>query len=488
MNNKILVLSLKDIAVYVVRRWRVLLIAAVILALVVGGYKTVTSYISSEDPYSEENKQALASKLTETEYKEVDNLFNGYLAYKKRIAFSESYLSNSLLMKLDPEALPSLTVQYSVSSDHYMVMSSFSSQSLSVSDYDKIASIIGSDVDGKNISEIISISNAASSFDNKEGISIEVEEKSSYTGIIDNVYKSVLSINVYSYTEEQCEKIMNIIEDAIHDQYQKLLDAGIDVTITRIGSNYTENSSLWLANHQREMISVLSSLKTEYDTFEKNGTSNLTGDEKAFFNFLKNQYEGKYVREGNLKYYVAGGFSGIALALITVLLLYFCSSRIRNKEDYIYRSDSDDVLGIIYTVADRKGIINRIVNKKLNKVAFGIGSDSDVAENTLIVSKRIRQICSRKEIDELYFVDDSSADSAGSVLSAITTELTNDGITVTSGKPLLASKDLDEFEKVKAVIYYGSFYDSKAEMLSDYRKLFEENNALVLGSVLHGEI
>lgn len=486
MEEKVLMINIKDLAVYIIKKWRILVVATLLCAILLGGYKTVSSINSTEDQYSEENREQIVKKLTEVESNVVENLFNRYLAYKNSISYSESYLSNSILMKLNPEKLPTYTVQYSVVSDQQNIISSFTNQSLGASDYQKIALLFGEDTDSTRISELVAIYGTSSDSD---GMSVDVDSHSNiYVGNVNNIYKWIMSLNVYAYNRSQCENVMSIVEAAVDAQYKTLQDAGIDVSLTRIGNNYTENASNWLADRQRSMISETSSLKSEYDKYEKNELSNLSSDEKKYFTFLKNRYEDKEEPVHTLRYYAIGGILGFGALLVLLVVLYFFDDRIRNKEDYVFRVKSDDTIGVLYSSARHRGLINRCVCSVTNKLFYNVDRKYSPSEKATIIAKRICLLCNKNGIKQLYIVNDSSKQTASLLLSSIIDVISKNGITVSCGKPLLSSDDFDEFMNNKAVLYFGSFYDSKAETLADYSKLFKENNSMIVGSVLHGEI
>ena len=481
-SEKEVIIDLKDLLAYVIKRWYYLIIIPLIFSIIVGGYKAVSFDLSENNRYSEENREALVNVLTESEVKEVENLFSRYLAYRNSISYNETYLGNSILMKLNPDKLPSLVVQYSVSSDQQNLLSSFTNQTLGINEYEKISAVFGDDTDTSFISELISISGSEP---DKDGISVSIDNKNNfYTGSVNNVYKWMLNLNVLASSETQCKEIMTIIEDAVQVEYLNLLNAGIDVSIVKVGSNYTENASKWLADHQRVLISEASSLKSEYDSFEKKELDELSSIEKNYFTFLKDSYEGKEERSHALKYTVIGGMLAFLVVLAFIVLGYLYGNRIKNKDDYLYRVNTDNVLGIIYSVVKHKSILNRYINRIVNKVFYGIDKQYNPLEKASIVSKRIRKMCNEEASNKIYIVNDSNNQEALSLLDIIVDLLKKEGIEVYCGKPLLVSKDFEEFEKSKLVVYFGCFYDSKAESLSDYLKLFNENKARIIGSVL----
>ena len=152
--------------------------------------------------------------------------------------------------------------------------------------------------------------------------------------------------------------------------------------------------------------------------------------------------------------------------------------------DYLYRVNNDNILSVIYSGIKHKGLLNRLINTVVNKLCYDFDSKYDTEEKARITAKRIKKICQENKVDSLYIVNDSTKQSAKSLISSIIDGVSNEGLSVYCGKPLSSSADYDMFEKSKAVIYYGNFYDSKSEMVTNYSKLFKENNCKVLGSIV----
>ncbi|MBR2740733.1 MAG: hypothetical protein IKD87_08715 [Oscillospiraceae bacterium] len=486
INENAPTINLKDLLVYILRKWLYIVIVTLAFALILAGYRAYICNKAAETRYSEESKKLLVQHLTGAEAKEVENLFSRYIAYKNSISYSESYLEKSILMQMDPNRFHSLTVQYSIESDYNNLVSSFTSQTLGITEYKKIATVFGEDTDTTSISELVSIYGTPTE---QNGVSVDVGNQNSfYIGNLNNIYKWIINLTAYAYSETQCEEVMQIVEDAFMVQYHKLIAAGIEINVVRVSSNYTENTSHWLADRQRSMISEASTLKSEYDSFEEKELSNLSPEEQDYFVFLKDSFEGKTEERHILRFTALGGVLGFIISLIAIVISYLFSSSIRNTADYVFRSGADDIIGVIYSQTRHVGFINRIVNKTINKTCLDIDGDYDSNENAQIIAKRIRNICNRANIKTIYIIDDSSKSTAISLLDFIVNELKQEHISVGRGKPLLISEDFDAFNKSEAVIYFGNLFDSKISRLSSYKKLFVENNITVLGSILHCEV
>lgn len=484
--KKELVLDIKDIVIFVLKRWLFILILTLVCAIVLGGSKAIAFYRDSEDRYGDEAKHKVLKDLTDIEINEVENLFDRYIAYKNRISYSESYLSDSILMELNPYSLASLTVEYSVTSDQYSTIVTLTSGVLRDADYEQIASLFNKSANNAHISDIVKISNSSGSADETEIDIINVTD--SYSGTVKNTYHCIIRLNAMADTAEHCKSIMTIMENAFQAKKQELDNIGISVSADRIGDYYTDNSSSWLADKQRDMISEASDLKAEYDSFEKTSLSYLSAEEKDYFNFLKDANSGKVVKLHNAANFITGGIAGLTIALLIILLVYFASGKVRNAEDYLFRVSNDSILGTVYSVSEKKGLLNRFINLLINKWFYEIDKTYDNSEDSRILAKRIRQICKHNNTDDLYVINGSSREGAAQVLKSITDDLEQEGIKVYCGKPLSNSGDFEVFEQKHSVLVFGSFFDSKVKELADYYKLSGETGSSVIGCVLHREV
>ena len=485
-NEKELVFSLRDYLLYMIKAWRLLIAVAIVFTLICSSCSFIVYKVSDKDPYSEENKEILKQRLTNTESNVIENLFNRYLAYRNSISYSESYLNDSVLMQLDPTALPHITIQYSVDSDQNNIISSFTNQSLGIAEYQQIAAILGDNTNAASVSELVFVSGTTTE---QGGIDLNISNQSGFfTGNVNNEYKWIITLNAYAKDKQQCEIIISLVEDAVLRQYQTLKEVGINISIIKLGSNYTENYASWLADRQRNMISQTSSLKSEYDLFEKSELSKLTSDEKAYFEFLKNSYDGKAEKTHILKKGILGGVLSFLVVFVFVSLSYIFSNKLRNKEDYLSTTSVNNVIDIVYSVKKRKGFINNKVNSIINKAFYSIDNQYDSTPKAIILAKRIGKACKRNGISKLFVVTDSSNHSARNFLDLIINYLSTENINVDYGNPLLCTEAYDLFNDSQAVLYYGSLFDSKLEVLSDNAKLIHENNSVFLGSVLHGEV
>ena len=99
-------IDLKDLCFYFLYRWRLIMLVAVILAVLVGGFKVAREMVSRQDAeFVQESRE---------EYEEQVVLYERNLAsYERNIAnFSktvedqQNYVENSVLMRIDPYAKP----------------------------------------------------------------------------------------------------------------------------------------------------------------------------------------------------------------------------------------------------------------------------------------------------------------------------------------------------------------------------------------------
>ena len=147
-------IDLKQLLVYVFRKWRTMLAAAVILGLLLGGAKMAKGFLDLQDPekveesikeaeLAQENYDTAKAQLpekVEESIKEAElaqenydtakaQLTNQMAEYNRQIDDYQKYQENSLYMKIDPYAVYKESVTYVVTTD-YQILPNMTYQSL----------------------------------------------------------------------------------------------------------------------------------------------------------------------------------------------------------------------------------------------------------------------------------------------------------------------------------------------------------------------
>ncbi|HBR04331.1 MAG TPA: hypothetical protein DD722_01030, partial [Lachnospiraceae bacterium] len=151
-------LNILDMLAAVLRKWRIIVLVAILMAAIVGG---IDYYSRSKEYNNKKSRETLAeakSLLKEADQKEVELLYAGYKTYNEKITNLQNYIDGSVMMHMDYNNVSSISYEYLIKADQDNIISSFSSMSLGDEEYQKIADIYGENVDARYIYEVVEIS------------------------------------------------------------------------------------------------------------------------------------------------------------------------------------------------------------------------------------------------------------------------------------------------------------------------------------------
>ena len=122
-------IDLKQLLVYVLRKWRVMLAAAVVLGLLLGGAKMAKGFLDLQDPEKVEESIKEAELAQENYDTAKAQLTNQMAEYNRQLDDYQRYAENSLYMKIDPYAVYKESVTYVVTTD-YQILPNMTYQTL----------------------------------------------------------------------------------------------------------------------------------------------------------------------------------------------------------------------------------------------------------------------------------------------------------------------------------------------------------------------
>ena len=95
-------IDLKDLMFAVLYKWRPIVLAAVVLALVLGGYRAISTYRTQNDAQKLEDAQKAYEDSVEKFHKDQENREREIENLKNSIDEQEKYLEGSVLMRMSP--------------------------------------------------------------------------------------------------------------------------------------------------------------------------------------------------------------------------------------------------------------------------------------------------------------------------------------------------------------------------------------------------
>ncbi len=247
-------ISLIDLCCYVLGKWKIMIIAAVVLAVVAGGFSYLKSGKEAETAATTETKVLSFEKVedsfeTEDALEAAQNKIIRIEKYQKNLEERDYYLENSVKVKLDPNRFYEGTATYVITGDdEKSVLKSVAlleNQILSEETFEKMA---------ENLSETKDIALL------KEVVTVKSEQHMSGAKVV---------VKVVHYEQEECKKMLETLpEDSASVE---LIDAQVN----------TKND-LGLMSFSSD---VLNERNGVYDAIKslENGMSEL---EKAYYELL----------------------------------------------------------------------------------------------------------------------------------------------------------------------------------------------------------
>ncbi len=492
-------ISIKEMIYRVLQKWRVMLCLALVLAIVFGfGTSVMNSFSSSsaDDDASLTKSQKLAKNVKstasglskQTKY-ETELALASYKAYTAQATEIQSYLNDSVKMKIDSSSAPTFTIQYIIDT-HYNavyptvdykdftgdIISAYSSRLINTDTASKIRDEIGWDTDLAYIQELITTTTP--SLTEGDG-----------TDAVDT-----MTIKIYAPNEKTARNIGKIIEDQVANQKSDLEKIFGSFDISLVSEQYSETVASDILSVKQGYVSNLNTIFTAMNTLSKNMTTAQT----AYYNALVAQYmydgddeadeetvalttaeeeitETSKVKISLDKKNCAVGFiAGIVIIAIIEVLKYIYTARIKRAEDMDY-TFGVNVFGV--QTKDKKGVDKWLQN------AFGARVLKYSNEERLsMISAGIAISAEKNDVKSLYVTGSCSDES---VMQSLAKSLEGKPFEVKFGRSILVDPEsLKKMSACDAAVLIEKAHDSRLDEIKSELDLCKTSGVKVLGSVV----
>ncbi len=300
-------IDLKDLMFAVLHRWRTVVLAAAVLAVVLGGYRAVSVYRGGGDAETAQKDYQMAVELYETNLanceREIDNLTESIEAQQK-------YLEESRLMNMDPYKVWVAQTVLFVKTD-YQIMPDMMYQNL---DYTN------------TILAAYGVAIADSEFLQKIAEKAGMDEQYLKELISTEVSGNLLTIKVKDDTENGAKTIMNAILEGLGDA-QKLIRTSIGShTVSEISSDVSsprlDQELQDMQKTQSDYMATLNaSLRSKQD--ELNALEEPAEVSSSLAEVLKS----------GVRYAVLGGVLGAFLVVFCVCVAFLMSDKVYSAKE-----------------------------------------------------------------------------------------------------------------------------------------------------------
>lgn len=311
-----ILINFRDLLVHILRRWRSVLIGMVVVTLLLTGFK----YVKDQSAY----ENALAAHKDETAVIELDeaSLANAeqVMHYQKLYQTQAAYNRDSLLMQIDPVAVPTQTLSYLITGKQAYVTAAVYQTHLNNRElFANIAAAVAPQNDPSHIAELVSTS---------------LQSDNGADAIADHV---ILNIKVIAPTEALCASIAAEIKLRVNTV--KTSAVGItEHTLTFIAETVQVTVDNALKTTQQNNLNNCTTLRNNLKTTQ----DALTANEKAYIQQMtaldeENTAAAPTPPSVSKKMVVLGIAAGLVLMAGLHALGYVFSRKVKSREDFAER-------------------------------------------------------------------------------------------------------------------------------------------------------
>lgn len=309
-------INLVDLCLQILKRWKLMVLAAVLFAALAGAATYYKSSSALEAPAAE------PAKMTEAEQEAFEIKLAKIREYEANIEERDYYLENSIKVKLDPNSYYEGTAVYVLSAannSELVKAAEFCVASLINEDsFEELAAAISGNEDVTLLKEVVSV------------------EKEYY--VTDRSAEAKLMVKVQHFDEKECETMLSFMEAKMSDALQLLGKAGL-VSAEEISACVYTTANTELMSLSSNMLSARNA---SYDAFVAL-EAGMTELEKKYY--VAEEGAGDQVSEDLLtaealtepsvdwKIVIVAAFVGVFLVAALFGVLYLFSGRVHNKEE-----------------------------------------------------------------------------------------------------------------------------------------------------------
>ena len=304
-------IDLKALIIAVLRKWRILIVTAILFAVLFGGYKGLTGFLKLQDPeYVQEQTDAVNE--AQEQYETQKEMYEAQLKnLESEVRTLNDYREKSLYMNIDPYNEYRETVTYYVNTD-YQIMPGMDYQNINqatsilnayvrqVQDFNvfgQVVNLIGKDMNISDIRELVQVQQDNANFMFTVTIVGENEE-----------IPSVLMDVVRETVEKSKKEIENTIGAHTIEEVTFTSGYTVDTALSDIKIRFEDNVTK-LHDAMAKKQKALDELKTP------------SGEEPSQNVVLKQ----------SIKFAVIGGFCGGILAALWACMIFFLGDQMPDE-------------------------------------------------------------------------------------------------------------------------------------------------------------
>lgn len=481
-------LNLLDMFWYILLKWRPIIIAAFLFAVLFAGY----SYYSSMKQIQSHTKE----QVEEIVLQEADELMIArYLEYMDIYAKQLIYNEESPLMKLDPNGYYEGDVQYFVQVDgqtseatQNAVVCAYENVLCSEEFYQSVGAILGDEIKENYYNEIIDYT--------------QEMEKIAYSidgGSNESSKNGMLSIKIRVEEKEKCEQLVNLVKEEITKNMANIASRVVQHNLTEIKSNISFTSDETVFMYQKCNSEKSSMYNASVAGLENQLTAKELAYAKQQLNHAERPSEEKDVSDKEVgneadqmlqkpqvskKLVILGFLLGGFLGVVFSAFIYLINGCIRLEHNFD-KSYGVKLLGCIKAEENKKKKFFSFLDNWLWRMRYSNVQAMNLEEAIPMIVTNIKIACDKEGKRKLTITKSGASEAEKEVLKAVVTRLQKEGIEASEGNTILQDwAALENAAKTSMLVLVETANKTSAFSLKREIEVCKGQGTKVIGAVV----
>lgn len=450
-------------------KWRLILSAAVLFAVVMGSLSYYTSVKKLEKSQSD-------IKVDTIENIELDEIskakVNGYTEYYKLYLEQEKFNKSSKLMNLENNELYVGTISFYIDNKFLVEFPTIQKNN--------------------NINGILAEYKAAlDSEEFKNGVLQETEgyiNENDVYEIVDQLgsesYGNILVVNVCAVDKNSCMELLEKINNKIVSTIQVVTEEFGEHEIIKIGNQYSVIDDSKLLDYQKKNIDKLNGFIATLESID----AKLTDQERLYIDLLYNNEVAKEPESitpvVSKKMVVIGFIGGAAIIFFVAALIYLFNTKIRVEDD-IEEIYGIKRLGIIEINDNNKKRLFSFIDRFIIRLRHSNMHSFTREDSIKMILASIRVMARKENRSKIYITGSEIKNEEAQILVEIAEELKNTGIEINIGTPILYNPEaLEKLIETEMVMFIEKAGITLYRELADEIEICRQQDVKIVGAVI----
>ncbi len=477
-------INLTDLLIYCLKKWRWIVAAMLILAVLAGGYKYYSTGKSNQAALEQWNSM----KPEEKEKSSVDNMgilqhYQSAIDEKARaLEEQEDYLESSGVMSLDARHLQKGILSFVLKTETTDAGADILSTLLSayrayVTDGRLAQTLYSGDKD-----TAVEDSRYLLTFLVDDKLAPDADEKDTGTSTVRHSVQSVFQIQILSEDEKACGKQMDAAAKAVQlysDELQKQVG---EHELTMLASSISESQDQSIQDYQTKVLNDytaairdLSNLRSEAKTY-----ADSLDTETAAVDTLTEPALASPAKAG-VKYAILGLVLGAFLAGFILIVIFLMSDRLRSTENF-EKKFGMRLLGRVIPPVKGKSVFGAL-DRVFQRMGEGAYANLPYEEQVRIVSANVKTAAAAESGTHVMLAGTIAAGDVSEICAAVAKE--TEEVRFSDYRQLVFDASaLEELSGYDGILFIEKKDASSARLIAQECKMATDRNVKILGTVV----